>query len=173
MAGNQISTLYNANVYLNGQSFAGVAEEVTLPDLKAKMTEHKGLSSIGSFELPTGLDKMMMKIKWNTVNSDVMKSAADFYNSTDIMIRCNIDNWENGSRTGSVPCIAFVRGLNKNLPAIGLKHQDNPEGEQEFSVTAYKLEIDGEVIFDVDFFAQVYIVDGVDMLADYRANLGL
>lgn len=170
---NQISTLYNANVYINGDSFAGVAEEVTLPDLKAKMTELKALSNIGGFELPTGLDKMTMKIKWNTVNADVMTNSADFYNSSDIMIRANIDEWENGSRSGTAPCVAFIRGLNKNLPAIVLKHQDNPDVEQEFSVTGYKLEIDGNVIFDVDFFANVYIVNGVDMMADYRANLGL
>jgi phage tail tube protein FII len=29
------------------------------------------------------------------------------------------------------------------------------------------------VLFDVDFFANKYIVDGVDQMADYRANLGL
>lgn len=171
--GNDISTLYGANVYYNGQSFAGVAEEVTCPDLKAKTISLKALSNTGGFKLPVGFDEMGMKIKWNTVNADVMGNAADFYNANDIMIRSNIDTWENGSKTGSKSVVMFVRALNLNLPAIALKHQDNPEVETEFSVTGYKLEIDGEVIYDIDFFANVYIVRGVDMLADYRANLGL
>lgn len=170
---NQISKLYNANVYLDGTSYAGLAEEVTLPDLKPKVSEHKALSNIGSFELPTGLDKMGMKIKWNTVNGAVMANSADFYNARDIMIRSSIDVWENGSKVGTQSVTAFLRGLSKTLPAVGFKHQDNPEVETEFSVTGYKLEIDGAVVFDVDYFANVYIVDGVDMLADYRANLGL
>lgn len=173
MPGQVISKLYNANVYVDGDSYAGLAEEVTLPDLKPKMSDHHALSNIGVFELPTGLDKMSMKIKWNTVNRDVMVASADFYNAKDIMIRSNIDNWEGGSKSGSVPCVAFIRGLSKNLPAVGLKHQDNPEVESEFSCTGYKLQIDGQTVFDVDFFANKYIVDGEDKLADYRADLGL
>lgn len=173
MPGTAIQTLYNANVYLNNDSHAGQAEEVTLPDLKPKTTDHKPLSGIGSIKIPTGLDQMSMKIKWNSIDPDVMKAAANFYTSSDIMIRANSDTWENGSRTGSVPVVAIIRGLSVNLPAIALKHQDNPDIETEFSVTAYKLLINGEVIFDVDIYAQVYIVDGVDLMADYRANLGI
>ena len=169
----RISKLYNANVYIDGDSYAGLAEEVTLPDLKPKTSEHKALSNIGSFELPTGLDKMGMKIKWNTVNADIMAGAADFYTSKDIMIRSNIDIWEGGSKTGSVPCVAFVKGLSKKVPELGIKHQDNVESDMEFNVTAYKLVIDGAVVFDVDYFANVYIVDGDDKLADYRDILGL
>ncbi len=168
-----IGTLYNANVYVNGENFAGIAEEITTPDLKPKMTDHKPLSGIGSFELPTGLDKMSMKIKWNFISPDVLTNAADFYTSQDVMIRANADIWDNGSRVESQPVTAFVRGLSKNLPAIALKHQDNPDIETELSCTGYKLEYNGKVLFEVDFFAQVYIVDGVDKMADYRANLGL
>lgn len=169
----RIGTLYNANVYVNGVNHAGLAEEVTLPDLKPKMVEHKPLSGIGSFELPTGVDKMGMKIKWNFIAPEVLINAADFYSSQDVMIRANADIWDNGSRVASAPVIAFVRGLSKNLPAIALKHQDNPDIETELSVTGYKLEYNGRVLFEIDLFAQVYIVDGVDMMADYRANLGL
>ena len=170
---NQIRTLYNANVYVNGQSYAGLAEEVTLPDLKPKMVDHKPLSNIGSFKLPTGLDQMTCKIKFNSISADLIANAANFYESSDIMFRANQDVWENGSKVASVPVVAFVRGLSMNLPAIVLKFQENPDVESEFSVTAYKLEVNGVVVFDVDYFANVYIVSGVDMMAQYRANLGL
>jgi hypothetical protein len=173
MAGTKISTLYNANVYMGGDSYAGQGQEVTLPNPKPKLAEHKPLSGIGAFDLTTGLDKMNMKVKWNSIDADVMKIAANFYSSNDIMIRANSDVWENGSRTGSVPVVAIIRGLSINLPAIVLKHQDNPDIETEFNVTAYKLIIDNEVIFDIDLFAQIYIVDGVDLMAEYRSNLGI
>jgi hypothetical protein len=173
MPGTAIATLYNANVYVNGESFAGVAEEVTLPDLKPKMTDHHPLSGIGTIELPTGLDKMGMKIKWNSANPDVLMNSADFYNAQDIMIRANSDIWVNDSRTGSVPVTAFIRGRSTGVPPIGLKHQDNPDIETNYTIHAYKLEMDGAVLFEIDLYAQVYIVDGVDMYAAYRANLGL
>ena len=168
-----ISKLYNGNVYMNGNNLAGTVEEATMPDLKPKTTEHKALSNIGSFDLPTGIDKMSMKLKFNTVNPYVMGQSADFYNAQDVMIRSNIDNWEGGSKVSSVPLVAQVRGLSRKVPELGIKHQDNVESDMEFNVTAYKLEIDGQVIYDIDLFANVYIVNGVDKLADYRANLGL
>jgi uncharacterized protein len=169
----QIMTLYNANVYINGNNTAGKAEEVTLPDLRPKMTDHKPLSGVGTFQLPTGLDAMSMKIKWNSADDALMGHSADFYNSNDIMVRGNADIWQNGSRIASAPVTAIIRGLSKNVPAINFKHQDNPDIETEYSVTGYELFYNGVEVFAVDLFAQVYRVEGVDMLADYRANLGL
>lgn len=168
-----ITKIFNANVYLNGDNYAGLAEEVTAPEVKPKTSEHKALSNIGVFELPTGLDKMSMKIKWNTVNPAVMATTADFYNASDIMIRSHIDKYENGSKVGSSSVVMHVRGMSSGLPPVAFKHQDNPDMENTFNVTGYKLEIDGVTVVHVDFFANIYIVDGVDLLADYRANLGL
>lgn len=171
---NQISKVYNANVYWDGDSYAGLAEEVTAPEVKAKNSEHKAVSSFMAFDLSTGIEKLEgLKIKWNTVSPDIMKNSADFFNSKDIMVRSNRDIWENGTKVGSEPVVMMFRGLSRKIPGLGFKQQDNVETESEFSCTAYKLEINGAVIFDIDAFAQVYIVDGVDLLADYRANLGL
>ena len=169
----QIRTLYNANVYVQGDNFAGVAEEVTLPDLKAKLSDHKPLSGVGSLELFAGLDKMSMKVKWNSINEQVMINSANFFDAQDIMVRANSERWENDSRVASEPVAAFMRGRPKGVPPIGLKHQDNPDVETEYTISYYKLEVAGRVLFEVDFYAQIYVVDGVDLLADYRANLGI
>ena len=89
------------------------------------------------------------------------------------MICANADIWENGSRVASQPVTMYVRGLSMGIPDIALKHQENPNIETEVTCTGYKLEYNGRVIVEVDLFAQIYSVDGKDMMADYRANLGL
>ena len=38
-----INRITNANVYIDGASLLGRAEEVELPQIKAKMSEHKAL----------------------------------------------------------------------------------------------------------------------------------
>jgi len=54
--------------------------------------------------------------------------------------------------------------LEKNKP------QDS---ELEFTVTYYKLEVDGKVIYEVDPLNCVCVVNGKDYLADVRRNLGM
>ena len=58
-----INRLTNANVYLDGGSMLGRAEEVNLPVLKAKMAEHKALGMVGTIEAFAGFEKLEGKIK--------------------------------------------------------------------------------------------------------------
>ncbi len=71
-----------------------------------------------------------------------------------------------------VPCVAYLTGYPKNFPAGNFKQHDNVEASSKLSITAYKLEIDGRSILEFDAMANVYMVDGVDVLATYRANIG-
>ncbi len=164
----------NANIYdQDGRSFYGQAEEVTFPDLKAKQIEHKGLGMLGVVDIPVGIDKMSVKVKWGSINSDVIKQSADFYTSRLWMIRANMAVMRNGSKVADQPVIGFLNLLPKNAPAIGIKNQDDTDMETEFSVNAYRLEMNGEAIFDINLYAHKYIVNGVDLTAQQRANLGI
>lgn len=170
---NLINKVTNANVYLNGVSYMGRAEEITLPDVAPKMVDHKALGMVGELELPGGLSKMGMKIKWNAIYPDVMKQTHDVYKAMRLMIRASVETFENGSRVAQIPAVIYVTAIPKKAGGLSFKPQDNVEREDEFNVTAYKLEIDGEEIVDIDIMANVWRVNGVDQLATYRANLGL
>ncbi|WP_027809960.1 phage major tail tube protein, partial [Burkholderia cenocepacia] len=59
MAGKiEINRITNANIYVNGNSLLGRAEEIKLPDISAIMQEHKALGMVGKIELPAGFDKL-------------------------------------------------------------------------------------------------------------------
>ena len=52
MAGKiEINRITNANIYVNGNSLLGRAEEIKLPDISAIMQEHKALGMVGKIEL--------------------------------------------------------------------------------------------------------------------------
>lgn len=173
MARIQVNRITNANVYLNGASLLGKAEEVVLPEIKATMSDHKALGMVGMLELPTGLDKLEAKIKWNSFYSDVLKSTHNIYEATALTIRTSLETYEGNARVAQVPVRVFLRGNFKGSGAATLKKQDNIELEATFNATYYKLEIGTDTIVEYDALANIYIVDGVDLLAEYRANLGI
>ena len=63
----------NANIYLDGASFFGKAEEIDLGSVKAVMSDFQGLGMIGLIELPDGFDKIEGKINWNSIADEPPK----------------------------------------------------------------------------------------------------
>jgi hypothetical protein len=53
------------------------------------------------------------------------------------------------------------------------KQHDNSTLETMLNVHSIKMELDGREILEVDVLANIYKVDGVDLLKDYRQNLGI
>lgn len=168
-----INRCTNANVYVDGENWLGRCEEATMPEVKPVMAEHKGLGMLGKMEFFSGIDKMEAKFKWNSIYPEILKRSADFTNTVQLQVRSSIEQYTNQQLIGTLPYIATLRGQFKSVPGGNFKHQDNVEMESMFNCTYYKLEIAGEVIFEIDQINNKYIVDGVDKLAQYRANLGL
>lgn len=167
-----VNRLTNANIYIDGKSHLGKAEEVSLPDIKNKMSEHKALGMVGSAEFFAGIDKMEAKIKWNSMYADVLKKMANPTTALQLQVRANLETYESAGRTAQTPVIAYITGMPKNFPGGNFKQHDNVEQESMLNVTYYKLEIGGDVVIEIDVLANIYKVDGVDILAQYRENIG-
>ena len=84
-----IQRITNANLYLNGGSFLGKAQEVTLPDIKAIMTTHPALGMAGQLEFPSGLDKLESTIKMNGLYPEIAKLAAHPFATVPVMGRAS------------------------------------------------------------------------------------
>lgn len=170
---NLVNKVTNANIYLDGTSFMGRAEEITLPDISPKMADHKALGMVGEFELPSGLQKMSAKIKWNAIYPDVLKKTYNSFTACRLMVRASVETWEGGTRSAQRPCVIYLTGTWRKSGGLVFKPQDNVESENELNITAYKMEIDGEEIVDIDVLSNIWRVNGEDQLAVYRSNLGL
>ena len=169
----QVNRLTNGNIYINGSSFFGTIEEADLPEVIAKFAEHKALGMNGSVELPSGIDKMEMRLKFNAPYARVMKLTANPYKSHNLMFRGNLETYEGSNRVAQTPYKCIVEASFKNTRPGKMKQHDNVESESQLNVTYVKLEIDNEVIFEVDVLNNIHKVDGEDILATYRSNLGI
>lgn len=169
----QVNRLTNANVYIDGASQLGKAEEVNLPDITFMMSEHKMLGGIGKVELFSGVDKLEATIKWNAFYSDVLKQFANPRKTLKLQVRSSLETHDSNGLVQEVACVAYLTVQPKNFPAGNYKQHDNVEATSKLTCTAYKLEIGGEEIVDYDALANIYSVNGVDVFKDYRSNLGV
>lgn len=89
------------------------------------------------------------------------------------MLRASLETYVSGSRQGSVPYVVTCNVSPKSFPMGNFKQNDNVELEMDFTVFSTKLEIGGEKIYELDQEANVFIVGGSDILAQYRSDLGI
>lgn len=171
--GLEINRLTNANIYVDGNSWLGRAEEITLPVITSKMSEHKALGMVGMVELFSGIDKLEARIKWNSVYKDAFKKMANFTKSMQIQVRASLESYGSEGLTAQTACVAYMTVQSKSLPLGAFKQNENVELENALNVTYIKLVVGGETILELDVLANIYTVGGVDLLAEYRANLGI
>lgn len=168
----KINRLTNANVYMDGKSFLGKAEEISLPTIKHKMSEHKALGMVGMMEFFAGIEKMEAKIKWNSFYPDALKKMGDPTTAIQLQVRASLEEYQAQGRTAQSPVVCFLTCTAKDFPMGNFKQHDNVEAETNLNVTYCRLEINREVIVEIDVLANIYKVNGVDILAQYRQNLG-
>lgn len=172
MGQTSIKQITNANVYLDGNSFLGKIEEIKMPDVVVTMTEHKALGLVGKVELPSGLDKMESTQKWNSLYPEVLKKAANPFTAVQLQCRSSLETYTGAGRTEQVPVVVYITGTFKRFPAGNYKQHDNVEAETSMSVTYLRINVGGKDVIEVDVLANIYKVDGVDLLEAYKANIG-
>lgn len=168
-----INRLTNANIYINGASYLGKAEEVNLPAIVYKMVEHKALGMVGTAEFFAGIEKMESKIKWNSFYQDAMKNAANPFQNVRMQVRSSLETYSSDGKIAEVPVVCYMTCAYKGFPMGNFKQHDNVELESNLSVYYCKLEIDGNPVIEFDSLANIFKVDGTDVMAQYRANLGI
>ncbi len=169
----QINRFTNANVFIDGNSLMGQVAEIELPEVKTKLAEHKALGMIGGLELPTGIEKLAGKFKWTAFYPDALKRFGNPYKTIQVQVRGSLESYQPQGRTSEVPVVAVLTILPQNLPKAAIKPQDNVELDSDFTAYYYKLMIAGEDIVEVDLFANIHNVGGVNILANYNTNLGV
>lgn len=173
MASVAIKKITNGNVYMNGTSLLGKVEEFEPPKITHKMAEHKALGLIGTPEYFAGIDKMEARLKWSSLYADSLGIAADPTKAVNLMLRGNLETQTSQGKTGEVPAVVYMTAMFKDFPTGNFKQHENSEYESMATVTYVKMEVDSQPVLEIDILANIYKVNGVDILAKYKANLGI
>ena len=162
--------LTNCVMFVDGVSFSGDVPSMTLPKLSIKSEEYRGGGMSGPVDLPTGLEKLEAAFTTNGVRKEALK----FFGLAD-QTACNlVFRGTFRGQKGTVKAVTVtLRGSLKEVDMGEWKPGDKSEIKHAVGVTYYKLEIDGRVMYEIDFANMVQVIDGVDQLAAERSALGL
>lgn len=174
MAGNlAINKVTNCNVFLDGNSLLGRAKDVTLPQLKQKMTPFEGLGLYGSPEFPSGLELMEVKFEWTAFYEEVMRQCSNPFRAMNIQVRASVEVWNSQGRSDEIPLVSSLTGTWKTFPGGKIERHDKGTWDSEFAASYIKTMFDGVDVYEIDVLANIYTVNGVDLLANFRRNLGV
>ncbi len=168
----EVSKVFNARVYIDGTDFIAKAEEVDLPKVRFKFTDTKALGIYAEGELPTGLDKLEARIKFNSVYPEFIALAADPFTVRTIIIRAPKQNWQQTGVVKTESIKAEIRGFFKEWDSGKYKGREGAEAEATISCIYYKLEVDGQDYIEIDTINNIYKVAGKDILQEYRQSIG-
>jgi uncharacterized protein len=171
MALINISRVTNANIYLDGASLLGRADEVQLAWPKAKMVDHKGLGMAGTAEFPAGIDKLEARIKWSSIDSEVLVSLSIFQ-SHQVQIRASIEQYTSQGRTAEMPFVGLMTAQFKDGGPLTFRQHEQVDFPTTLVVYHCEYYVAGVQYLLYDVLANIYSINGIDQLAQFRANIG-
>jgi len=167
-----VNRVANANIYLDGVSLLGRAEEVELAWPKAKMVDHKGLGMFGTAEFPAGVDKLEAKIKWSSIYTEVLQSFSIFQ-SHQFQVRASIEQYTSQGRIAELPFVGLMTAQFKDGGPLNFKQHEQVDFPTTLVVYHCEYYVSGVQYLLYDVLANMYIINGVDQLANFRANIGV
>lgn len=169
---SMIHSIYNANIYIEGTSKLGEAGEIKLPDIELEMDEYKALGLFGGLSLPKGMKELEGEINWNSVYQDVVKRLYNPFKSVQVMARSNLMMSDSGGIQREVPLVTIINAFFFKNSLGSYKPQERSEHPSSFKANSIKQMIAGKEVFFYDVMSNQFRVDGVDVLAQFRRNVG-
>ena len=169
-----IQSLNNVALWLNGTHYIGVAKELTMPTMTTTQRDFAALGMMGKTQLPTGMDAMEGSIVMTAPNPEFLRLAANPTATHQLVCRGSLENFDAAvGRVAQIPYVLTMAAMFKDLNIGGFTSGEANEPEVAFNCHACKLEINGQVVFDYNAYSNVFKVNGVDVNATFRTNLGL
>lgn len=161
-------------VYVNGNSYFGLTQEVKLPEIQFRMTERKPTGGIGSIELPNGVDKMEAEITWTSYDKQLAAAVFNPRKATQLMVRSVKRVFDAaGGIDKEVAVVTHMTVLPKSFGLGSHKAGEAIEMPSKFAVHAIKQQVDGVPLIEIDVINQVFSTGGEDFLAALRSILGI
>ncbi len=158
------------HMYKSGNKLVGVTGEVTLPSVKYLSDTLEGAGVGGSIDMPIiGLTEgMQMEIPYMALSEEIF-DVLDPTASVDLNLRGALQLAD--SSTGKIDFISIsitVRGVVKEFKPGTIKAGAKMGSSVTLELSYYKIEIDGNTMYEIDKLNSVFVVNGHDVLEKVR-----
>ncbi|POX19225.1 phage major tail tube protein [Serratia marcescens] len=163
--------LFMFDVFINGQTYLGQVEEVTVPKLTLKTEDYQGAGMPGSVAVLMGLDggALDMEVTMGGLESDLLKTFGGTLDSLQLRFAGSYYDDATGQ---AVACEIQTRGRFTELDWGSAKAGDNTQHKYTLKNAYCKVNINNAEIFEVDLLNLIWKVDGKDLLEQHRKNIG-
>ena len=164
-------SLKNMSLFVDGKGYAGCIEEITLPKLALKTEEfHAGGMDV-PIEIETGMEKLECGFTLHKFDKAVLGLFGIAPGKlTPLTIRGSLLQQETGEE---IPILISLRGMVKELDFGTWKQGEAASVKMAMALHYYRYEQNNEEIHEIDVDNMVRKIDGVDLLATTRQNLGI
>jgi P2 family phage contractile tail tube protein len=170
----EVTSIIGAMVYGPGGAMYGKFDEITVPEIKAKAQENKPTDGIGTRRLPgISLEPLEATFKAQGFNPDFHALTANPFKEVGLQVRSNRLTARGVGKADAVPVRLDLKGWFSSAKEGAFKQGEGAQCEYKMEVTALKLVVDGREIKEIDIDNYIWKVDGQDLLADIRKNLGI
>ena len=164
--------LANATIYYQGKELLGVAD-AELPKVEFDSEALKGLGIAGEVEVvnPAYLKPMNAKLKFNTTTKSLAKLTAP--KAHEIEIYGALEDKDTETKDIKIRQVrAYFKASAKSASGGKIEASKAMDSEIELTIYVYKLEIDGQMVYEIDPENFVLRIDGQDYLQEVRTALG-
>ena len=160
------------DLFNEGNSYLGQTGEVTIPKLVRKLEDWRGGGMNGNVKIDLGLGDDTTEFNWKLGGIDELILEQFGAQTVDaIMLRFN-GSYQRDDTGATSALEIVVRGRHEEIDFGNQKQGDDTETSIKTIWSYYKLSIDGVTKIEIDIPNMIKIVNGVDLMAKHRANIG-
>lgn len=163
--------LKKSNLYNNARSYLGETGEVTLPKLTRKMEGWRGGGMDGEVKIDMGQEPIEMEFKVGGIAVQLLRQYGSSDASAELLRFMGAYQRDDGGPNHAVEVV--VRGRIEEIDMGSAKDGDDTEHTVKVACSYYKLIVDGLTDIEIDLLNVIFVVGGIDRLAEQRAAIGL
>ncbi|AZP49575.1 phage major tail tube protein [Rahnella aquatilis] len=161
------------NIFVDGVSMIGVAEELTLPKFTRKTQTYRGGGMLASVDVDLGFDDGALDMDITVGGISVELLGKMGMDTADGMQLRFAGAYQDDSTAGIVTCEIQVRGRFTETDWGTAKVGDDTSHKYTLKNTYCKITVNDAVVLEVDALNFIHVVNGVDKAAAMRKALGL
>lgn len=164
--------LTNFSAWEDATTWLGIVD-VEIPAFEALTETLKGAGILGegTISVKGHFGSQTLKLNWRTLSKDAVRLAEPKVHTLDFRGNQQLFDALNGYSDQEV--VVKTRCVPLNFSPGKFAVAAATETANEFEVHYIKIIVDGKTMLEYDKYNSVYVVNGVDVMADVRKNLGL